>query len=180
MTNTVLLLSGGLDSALLLHRYKDEIGLCLFFDYGQPHIAEFEKAALLACEYEKQLIVVKIPQIRKTNDVVFAARNAILVSTAASYALERGFDTVMIGCNWSDWQDFPDCRPMFWNKMRDAFDLGYDIRISTPLLYTEKKAIVDEARHYGLLEKTLTCYAPVDGKACGECPSCKVRIAAGG
>lgn len=178
--NTLLLLSGGLDSALLLHRYQDQVALCVGVHYGQPHEAELKKAEALAKEYDKPFEYLILPTIPKVNHVVFAARNAVLVSHAAAMALARGLDTVMIGCNASDWQDFPDCRPAMWDNLRAAFMAAYGVTVSTPLVRTIKSDIVAEAKEAGLLEKTLTCYAPIKGEPCGECFSCQVRKKAGG
>ena len=39
MKDSVIIVSGGMDSITLLHDYKDRIALGISFDYGSNHIA---------------------------------------------------------------------------------------------------------------------------------------------
>ena len=39
MKDTVIIYSGGMDSTVLLHEYKDSIKIALTFDYGSKHNA---------------------------------------------------------------------------------------------------------------------------------------------
>ena len=159
-----------MDSALCLARYGAE--LCLGVDYGQPHRIELQHAARIADHYQTPFEVLPVPAMPRVDDVVFAGRNAVLLSMAAAVAQARGLSCVVIGCNFSDAQRFPDCRPAFIKAMREALSAAYGVTVWAPLLTMTKAQIVAEARERGIPE-TWTCYAPRDGQQCGECYSCK-------
>lgn len=176
--NTLLLLSGGIDSALCLAANVDRIAACVGFDYGQPHLRELERAADLAGRYGKPFEVVTLPRLPLVNDVVFAARNAVMLSVAAAMAQARGLDQVMIGANAADRERFLDCRGRFFDALDNALFVAYGVRVSTPLLEWAKADIVARAREIGLpLDLTLSCYHP--NGPCGECLACRTRAEAG-
>lgn len=167
----LILLSGGLDSALCLARYG--AAQAIGFEYGQPHAIELNYAAQIAAHYGVPFSVHSLPFMPRVDDVVFAGRNAVMLTAAAARAQAAGLDAVMIGCNFSDAQRFPDCRPAFIKSMSDALHGAYGVRVSAPLLTMTKAQIVSEARERGVPE-TWTCYAPTAaGQRCGECYSCK-------
>lgn len=170
---TLLLLSGGMDSALCLARYG--ASLCIGVDYGQPHLIELQHAARVAERYGTPFEILLGPTMPRVDDVVFSGRNAVLLGMGAAVAQARGLKTVVIGCNFSDAQRFPDCRPDFIRSMDKAFTAAYGVRVFAPLLTTTKQQIVAEARERGLPE-TWTCYAPGrDGLPCFKCYSCQGR-----
>jgi 7-cyano-7-deazaguanine synthase len=167
----MLLLSGGLDSTLCLARYG--AAQAVGFDYGQPHRVELEHAAKIAAHYGVPFSVHQLPHMPRVNDVVFAGRNAVMLASAAALAQAAGIDKLVIGCNFSDAQRFPDCRPAFIKSMSEALKAAYGVSVHAPLLTTSKAQIVAEAKARGLPE-TWTCYAPTPaGERCGECYSCK-------
>ena len=168
---SLLLLSGGLDSALCLARYG--AAQAIGFDYGQPHAIELTHAAKIAAHYVVPFSVHQLPHMPRVDDVVFAGRNAVMLAVAAAHAQAAGLDSVMIGCNFSDAQRFPDCRPAFIKAIGDALRVAYGVRVAAPLLKMTKVQIVAEARERGVPE-TWTCYAPTPaGERCGECYACK-------
>lgn len=165
----LILLSGGMDSALCLARYGAE--LSIGFDYGQPHAIELRYAKRIADHFHVQFESIELQKMPLIDDVVFAGRNAVMLSTAASIAQSRGIDTVVIGCNSGDAHRFPDCRPEFIASIGAALSV-YGVSVSAPLIGTTKAQIVSEARAIGLPE-TWTCYEPTsDGRPCGVCLSC--------
>lgn len=167
----MILLSGGIDSALCLARYgaRQAIG----FDYGQPHVIELNYAEKIAEHFGVPFIRSKIPFIPRIDDVIFAGRNAVMLTIAASFAQAHKIDTIIIGCNLNDALRFPDCRPSFIKAMDSALEESYGVRVLAPLLETTKQQIVIDARKYGIPE-TWTCYTPTDtGQQCGQCYSCK-------
>ncbi len=132
----VILLSGGLDSAvtLFLALKKGYEPGCLFFDYGQRHKArELDKARRLARYAGCRLKIVKIdlgwkgsslldmaegvPIGRSADEIAKSkipstyvpARNTIFLSMAASYAEAIGADRVFIGAHFEDSSGYPDC-----------------------------------------------------------------------
>lgn len=170
MVNHLLLLSGGMDSALCLHRYG--AALCVGFAYGQPHSIELHYARSIAGLYGVPFEEHQLPAMPKVDDVVFAGRNAVMLSLGAALAQARGLPAVVIGCNFSDAQRFPDCRPEFIRNIGKALNEAYGVSVHAPLLTTTKAMIAAEAKQVGLPE-TWTCYAPQGTSPCGECYSCK-------
>lgn len=178
-----VLLSGGVDSATvlaLLHRYG-QAKLALGFDYGQPHKIELEYASRLAYDAGVPFELVHIARIGKTDDVVFAGRNAVLLSTAASIASSSGLDAIAIGSNLSDYQRFPDCRPGFIESMDSALSQAYGISVHAPVLRMAKSTVVRLARELGVnLDRTWSCYSPNTlSQPCGQCLACITRKEAG-
>lgn len=166
----LILLSGGLDSALCLHRYGAE--LAVGFDYGQPHAIELEYAERIAKKYEVPFERRSLLEMPKVDDIVFAGRNAVMLAAGVAIAQSRGLTDVIIGCNFSDHERFPDCRPTFIRAISNAFKEAYGVSVHAPLLTTTKAEIVREAKECGLPE-TWTCYTPKYRKPCGKCYSCK-------
>lgn len=171
--STLLLLSGGMDSVLCLHRYG--AALAIGFNCAQGHLIELDYARRIAKEYGVPYETVMLPPLPLVDDIVFAGRNAVFLSHAASIAQARGMSSVMIGCNLSDAARFPDCRPEFIDSMDRALSRAYGVAVLVPLLHMTKSEVVEEARRVGLPE-TWTCYSPINNQPCGECYSCKSLI----
>jgi 7-cyano-7-deazaguanine synthase len=170
----VLLASGGLDSTLLMARLKENIGLALGIDYNQPHKIELNFAKKAAEFYGLPFEVTHLPKLPLVNDVVFAARNAVLLSLGAAEAQARGFSHVVIGCNFSDAVRFPDCRPDFIRNIGRAIYDAYGVHVAAPLLQTTKAQIRMEVEERGL-PPTWTCYSPNEDKPCGVCHACSLK-----
>jgi 7-cyano-7-deazaguanine synthase len=131
----VVLLSGGLDSAVTLYSAKAE-GYechCLTFDYGQRHKKEIEQAGRLAriAGAAIRLVELKLPwggsslldkhaDIPRDRSVAeigsgipntyVPGRNTIFLSIAASFAESIGAEAVFIGAHSEDSSGYPDCR----------------------------------------------------------------------
>ena len=99
---------------------------------------------------------------------------------AVAIAAAEGFDLAALGCNWSDHERFPDCRPAFWKPLGEAARGAYGVGLWLPLLHMTKTQVVAEARRLGVpVDLTWSCYAPRDGEPCGECLACETRARAG-
>ncbi len=171
---TIVLLSGGLDSAVVLAALSGE-RVALGFDYGQPHKIELQRAQAIAVHYGVPFEIIALPHMPRVNDVVFAGRNLVFASTAIALAQSRGFGSIAIGCNASDWMRFPDCRPPFWKAMQECAS-AYGINIVTPLMHHDKREIVEAARRFGVpIELTWSCYDPQGREPCGKCLACETR-----
>lgn len=190
----LILLSGGLDSAVCLWMMKSRNPGVLTFKYGQPHEqaecdAAVELAVAAGCDMQKCMTVnlqdAFLPQklLRagffgdndtEAGDTVVPGRNMIFLSVAASIAAVRGFDSVVIGCNASDLLDYPDCSLPFLHSAETAIQRGVGrIAIHAPLANHSKKAVVQEAKKLGVpIDLTMSCYR---GTNCGECAACKLR-----
>lgn len=170
--SSLLLLSGGIDSALCLYSEQD-IKLAVGFDYGQPHVIELTRAEALAESMGVPFRRVELPAIPKVDDVVFAGRNAVFLSVATAIAASEGIGTVIIGCNKDDFDLFPDCRLDFIRGMNAAL-AAYSVHVYAPLLNMTKVDVVKAALVAGIKHgETWTCYSPDSSLPCGTCLACR-------
>lgn len=114
------------------------------------------------------------------------ARNTIFLSYALAFAEVSGARDIFIGVNALDYSGYPDCRPEFINAFERVANLGTragvegtdPIRIHAPLIDMTKKEIVVTGTELGIdYALTCSCYDPApDGKACGNCDACLLRL----
>ncbi|MGE5307509.1 MAG: 7-cyano-7-deazaguanine synthase QueC [Deltaproteobacteria bacterium] len=140
----VVLLSGGLDSAVTLY-YALSRGFkvfCIGFDYGQRHKTELAHARRIAvaakCPFypvniglpwkgssllDKNL---KVPErtirqaMKGIPSTYVPGRNIIFLSFAVSLAEVQGCSSVFIGAHAQDYSGYPDCRPEFYKAFAKA------------------------------------------------------------
>jgi 7-cyano-7-deazaguanine synthase len=115
------------------------------------------------------------------------ARNTIFLAYALAFAEVRGAADVFIGVNAVDYSGYPDCRPAYVTAFEQMANLatkaaveGRRLRLHAPLLELSKAQIITRGLalgvDYGL---TRSCYDPDEqGRACGRCDSCRLRLAA--
>lgn len=112
------------------------------------------------------------------------ARNTVFLSYGLAYAETIGAEHIFIGVNSIDYSGYPDCRPEFisaYQKManlaiKNAVEKKIRIKIETPLMRLKKSEIIMIGKKLGVdYSKTISCYDPIDGKACGHCDSCILR-----
>jgi 7-cyano-7-deazaguanine synthase len=199
MKKAVVLLSGGMDSAVTLYmaRKKGYIVHCLIFDYGQRHKKEITFAKKLAektgCDYLVLKIKLpwkssalldkglRIPENRRPGGVPITyvpARNTIFLSFALSFAEAIGARIIFIGANARDFSGYPDCRPLYFKKFNELVKRATKVRgikIEVPLLYKTKKEIATVGKRLGVpFGLTWSCYK--GGKEpCGKCDACRLR-----
>ena len=134
----VVLLSGGMDSAVVLAEMRHAGFEChaLSFDYGQRHRVELGRAAevagmLGAASHRTARIDLRAfgasaltadIAVPKDRDVAVAhgipvtyvpARNTIFLAHALAMAESTGARDIAIGVNAIDYSGYPDCRPEF-------------------------------------------------------------------
>ena len=112
------------------------------------------------------------------------ARNTIFLAHALAWAETIGAGHIFIGANAVDYSGYPDCRPEFIilfetlaNAATKSGVEGARIQIHAPLIKMSKADIVRRAVELNVeLGLTHSCYDPLpDGRACGECDSCRLR-----
>jgi len=202
----VVLLSGGLDSATVLAIAADRGFDChaLSLDYGQRHRSELEAAQRVAQSMSATLKTIEL-DLRAfggsalTDDIdvpeeegegipvtYVPARNTIMLSLALAWAEVLGANDIFIGVNAVDYSGYPDCRPEFINAFEEMANLatkaavvGNQMTIHTPLIDLSKAEIIRQGTDLGVdYALTISCYqADEDGKACGVCDSCRIRVA---
>lgn len=199
--SAVVLLSGGLDSAVTLYLARKS-GLkcsCLIFDYGQRHRREISSAKRIAESAQCHYRVIKLNFLHKGSALLsrkieipargsgiphtyVPARNIVFLSFALFYAETTGARAIFIGANAIDYSGYPDCRPQFYNAFRRVAACGTksgvekkSVRIETPLIDKSKAEIVRLGYRLGVpFDLTWSCYR--GGRhPCKKCDSCYFR-----
>jgi len=177
----------------------------LSFDYGQRSVSELAAAARLAeaagVVAHKTLPIdmgaiggsaltdrsIAVPE-QETQGIPVTyvpARNTVFLSYALAWAEVVSAEAIFIGVNALDYSGYPDCRPEYINAFQSLIDLatkagveGKSIALRTPLIDLTKAEIIDVGLRLGVdYAATVSCYqADVDGRACGRCDSCRLRI----
>lgn len=200
MKDSVIILSGGMDSVTLLYEYRDRVALAVTFDYGSNHNRREAAFARLHCErlgIEHLLIPLDfihryfkssllegaeaIPEghyaAENMKSTVVPFRNGIMLSIACGIAESRGLKNVMIANHFGDHSIYPDCRAGFVEAMSKAMSEGtYDgVKVFAPYTGISK---TDIARHGVALgidyTETYSCYKG-GAKHCGKCGTCVER-----
>ncbi len=201
----IVLLSGGLDSSTILAVARSEgyACHCLSFDYGQKNRLELEAAKRLAESQGASHRIIRIDasafgdsamtservEVPKNADAAGIpptygpARNTIFLSYALALAEVLDAEAIFIGVNSVDYSGYPDCRPEFIAAFQRLAAVatragveGKPIHIRAPLQNLDKAGIIKWGASLGVdYGQTLTCYDPVDGLACGQCDSCRLR-----
>ena len=204
MKQAIVLLSGGVDSAVTLYEAKiDYECKVLVVDYGQKAKKEIQCAIRVAKEAGCECTVLKVELPWKGSalldperaipegmdsaggdipDTYVPSRNIILLSYGVSYAESIGAEAVFIGAHQMDYSNYPDCRSEFFDKFRETIRYGtkvgienHSIKIETPVIDRTKKEIVEIGDRLGVpFGLTWSCYHG-DEAPCGKCESCLYR-----
>lgn len=113
------------------------------------------------------------------------ARNTIFLSFALAFAESIHARDIFIGVNAIDYSGYPDCRPEFVAAFERLANLatkagveGESFTIHAPLISMTKYRIIRKGQSLGVdYSLTTTCYDPTEeGKACGSCEACLLRL----
>ena len=200
MKDSLIIVSGGMDSITLLYEYADQIALGISFDYGANHNKNEIPFAKLHCErlgikhlvipldfmhqYFKSSLLEgadAIPEGHYQDDnmksTVVPFRNGIMLSIACGIAESNGLKKVMIANHGGDHAIYPDCRSGFIQAMSSAMENGtYDhIVINAPYTSLTKTDIARHGKELGIdYTETWSCYKGGE-KHCGSCGTCIER-----
>ena len=198
--DSVIVLSGGMDSVTLLHDYRPRIALAVTFDYGSNHNAREIECARRQCEalgiehlviplsfmgkyFESSLLsgADSIPEGHYAADnmksTVVPFRNGIMLAVAAGLAESRKLKHVLLANHGGDHTIFPDCRPEFAKAMSDAIAAGtFDgITLLAPYTNITKSDIAAIGKKIGVdYSNTYSCYKGGEHH-CGRCGTCVER-----
>jgi 7-cyano-7-deazaguanine synthase len=202
---TVLILSGGMDSATLLYdliAHGDSVE-AIGVNYKQRHGKELACAADLCSGLGVRFDVLDLsslsgfltgssqsdpsvpvpfgkydePSMKLT---VVPNRNMFMLAAAGAIAIARKADRLAYGAHAGDHTIYPDCRPEFVDAMGKAFGLcdWHPLGLHAPYIDITKGDICKRGVALGVpYEKTWTCYVGSD-RPCGKCGSCTERAEA--
>ena len=199
---TVVLISGGLDSTVALHdaATRDKVVLGLSFDYGSKHNARELPCAFWQCRqlgiphrivrldfihelFRSDLLQSggEIPDghyedlsMRRT---VVPFRNGIMLAIAAGIAESCDAGSLVIAAHGGDHAIYPDCRETFLAPMAEAIRAGTyaGIAVQRPFSNRKKTDLVRRGLELGVdFRHTWSCYKG-GTRHCGRCGTCVER-----
>lgn len=198
--NSLMVLSGGMDSVTMLHEYASEIEFAVNFSYGSNHNArELECARYHCAQLGIELVEIDLEFIARyfhssllegpdavpegdydfdnMKSTVVPFRNGIMLAAAAGLAESHGLRQVMIANHAGDHALYPDCRKGFIDAMSKAIQEGtYDgITVKAPYTLLSKADIALRGKRLGIdYSTTYSCYRGGE-KHCGRCGTCLER-----
>ncbi len=200
MKDSVIVVSGGMDSVTLLHDFKDRIALAVTFDYGSNHNAREIECARRQCallgiehiviplafmgEYFRSSLLSGADDIpeghyadENMKSTVVPFRNGIMLAVACGLAESRDLRHVLIANHGGDHAIYPDCRGGFIDAMSLAMKEGtYEgIDILAPYTDMTKTDIARRGADIGVdYSQTYSCYKGGETH-CGKCGTCVER-----
>ncbi|WP_281673765.1 7-cyano-7-deazaguanine synthase QueC [Porphyromonas asaccharolytica] len=200
MRNSLIALSGGVDSTTLLYEYREEVACAVGFDYGSKHNARELAAAKAICrELEIPYLIIPLAFIgeyfrsdlllsggemqlgdyseENMRSTVVPFRNGIMLSILAGLAESRDLQQVLIANHFGDHAIYPDCRESFVTPMGKAITAGTGngVKLVAPYTTLTKAEIVARGTRLGVpYGKTYSCYQGGE-RHCGRCGTCRER-----
>ena len=200
MKDSVIIVSGGMDSTTLLYDRRDEIALAISFDYGSNHNAREIAYAEMHCKrlgiehitipldfmhkyFRSSLLegADAIPEghyaAENMKSTVVPFRNGIMLAVAAGVAESRNLTKLLIANHGGDHTIYPDCRPEFISAMDSATNAGtyVGVRVVAPYTNITKGDIAKIGKKLGIdYAETWSCYKGGE-KHCGKCGTCVER-----
>jgi protein ExsB len=200
MKDSVIIVSGGMDSITLLYDKKNEIALGISFNYGSNHNAKEIPLAEMHCrrlgikhitinldfmgQYFKSSLLEGGEAIPEGNyadenmkSTVVPFRNGIMLSIAIGIAESNNLKKVLIANHGGDHTIYPDCRPEFIKAIDAAAYAGtfVNAHVEAPYSHITKGDIARIGKRLGLnYAETWSCYKGAD-KHCGRCGTCIER-----
>ncbi|MEY4636693.1 MAG: 7-cyano-7-deazaguanine synthase [Acidobacteriota bacterium] len=203
--NTVVLLSGGLDSAVLAaHEAQAALVQPVYVSVGlawEPGERTMVERLLTSPRFAGELLPLACVEFTMRDlypsahwamrgdppaydtpdrDAYLPGRNLVLLTKAAMIA--AGSDATRIALAPLSGNPFPDATPEFFSAMATALSLGLDhpIEIATPFLDWKKEHVIRRGIELGVpLALTLSCMNPATDQVvprhCGLCSKCRER-----
>jgi 7-cyano-7-deazaguanine synthase len=200
MDRAIVLLSGGVDSAVALWWARTQgwdVHPLTFNYFGRPRREQTAIEALVEEAGVQPIRSIDLPFLKEVDDLRSAglanpilrdspegyipARNLIFYSLAAYYAELDGTRYLVGGHNGTDPESFPDASPKFFDFLNSVLHLSlwsYDqspVQIVVPLGGKSKADVLRMGQDLGVpFELTWSCYWDRDVH-CGRCGSCRER-----
>ncbi len=194
MSSALVLLSGGLDSAVALawaHQEFDTIQAITFQYYLRP-FRELLSVFRLLQHFPARLIEVPLPYLKEAGDFdsgfvekvpegYVSNRNMIFYSIAIHFAELHQCTTIIGGHTTEDEEAFPDAGAPFLDQLQELANQALQInkiRIELPLSRYTKLQVLEKAIEWKVpFEYTWSCYSDLM-EPCGRCVSCEERAEA--
>lgn len=206
MGKSIVLLSGGMDSALTLAIAKSvsEKVAVLHLNYGQKTQKKELESFNKLCEFydiTEKLVVdisylvniggssltdknLEVEEADLSNTGVpnsyVPFRNANILTIATSWAEVIGASSIYIGAVQEDGSGYPDTRQEFFKAFEIAANLGTkpetQIFIKTPIINMTKKTIIEKSVEMNVPLGYTYSCYKNDEVACGVCDSCAYRL----
>ena len=200
MKDSVIIVSGGMDSITMLYEFKDQIALGVSFNYGSNHNSREIPFADMHCkrlgiphntidlgfmpQYFKSSLLEGADAIPEGNydeenmkSTVVPFRNGIMLSIAIGIAESNHLKHVLMANHGGDHTIYPDCRPAFVDAMSAAAQAGTfeDVTIEAPYTNITKADIARHGKQLGIdYSETWSCYKGGEVH-CGQCGTCRER-----
>lgn len=200
MKDSVIIVSGGMDSITMLYEFKDQIALGVSFNYGSNHNSREIPFAEMHCkrlgiphitidlgfmpQYFKSSLLEGADAIPEGNydeenmkSTVVPFRNGIMLSIAIGIAESNHLKHVLMANHGGDHTIYPDCRPAFVDAMSAAAQAGTfeDVTIEAPYTNITKADIARHGKQLGIdYSETWSCYKGGEVH-CGQCGTCRER-----
>ncbi|MBR6284382.1 MAG: 7-cyano-7-deazaguanine synthase QueC [Muribaculaceae bacterium] len=200
MKDSVIIISGGMDSTTMLYEYREQIALAITFDYGSTQNGRERLCAITHCQrlgirhivvrldfihqYFKSALLESAEAIPDGNyddenmkSTVVPFRNGIMLSIACGIAESNGLRRVLIANHAGDHSIYPDCTAPFIAAMSTAMQAGtYEhVEVFAPYTNISKADIARRGAALGLdYSETYSCYKGGEYH-CGTCGTCTER-----
>lgn len=187
MVDGVLLLSGGVESATLLHDQRRPGLRALFLDYGQRAARAEHAAAQWQCGRAGVPLVAldmgavgdafRAGQSQKWH-VPLPHRNLVALSVALSYATQMQAPALYLALNADDAQAYPSASGAFVAAFGALARTLGNVALFTPYADLTKAQVIARGRALGVdYARTYSCLLGY-AQHCGHCPQCLKRRAA--
>ncbi|MBT2474874.1 7-cyano-7-deazaguanine synthase [Microbacterium sp. ISL-103] len=185
---TVLLLSGGLDSAALAAWKRP--ALTLFVDYGQkPRDAEARAARAVAAHLDLPFTSVTLPLSDLGGGLMhddhplpgapspewWPFRNQFLATAGAAVAVRHQLTRVVLASVRGDGDRHVDGSLPFYERLDAVTSIQEgEVRVAAPAIHLSTVELLREARaERSLIGWTVSCHRA--NRPCGDCPGCWKR-----
>ncbi len=199
MSSLAVLISGGLDSAILLgdalRRYSaiTPIFMRCGLSWESVEFAYLNRfLSALKCPALRPLVVLDqpiadvygdhwsitgkdVPLIGTAEEAVFLpGRNVLLLAKSLLWCHLNGVPTLALGSLQTN--PFPDATPAFFHGFQDLLNQAMQGNVEVSLPFGGMKKVAVMALGHGLpLEHTFSCVSPAAGLHCGRCSKCGER-----
>jgi 7-cyano-7-deazaguanine synthase len=206
--DSVVIVSGGMDSVTLLHhlvKQGQKNPAVISFRYGQKHVKEIEYArkqvaalgldahqvvdlAPIQSVFQKSALVDDAIAIPTFDDVqgdpqpatYVPNRNMLFLAIAVAYAETLGVSDVYYGAQRHDTYGYWDTTPDFLTRLNEVYQLNRKtpVRIRAPFVEYSKADILRIGSELKVDYADTWSCYRGAEKACGECPTCRERLLA--